>query len=194
MCLGTVENCRPLTVPRLKPWRAGCFCRSGLLTADQDIGSPAQAGSASYSNGSYTIVAGGSGVGGNSDQFNFAYETYSGNVTLVTQVNSLPNTGTPAQAGLMIRNDTTAVSALAAVFVTPTSGIEFVTRTADGGTAGQTTVGGLQLPEYLELTLSGSTVTAYYSSNGISWTQIGTSPPITLRRQPPGRIGGRLRQ
>jgi hypothetical protein len=156
----------------------------GLLTADQDIGSPAQAGSAVYSNGSYTIVTGGTGVGGNSDQFNFAYETYSGNVTLVTQVSSLPNTGTPAQAGLMIRADTTVGSALAALFVTPTSGIEFVTRTADGGTAGQTTVAGLQPPEYLELTLSGSTVTAYFSRTGISWSQIGTSQPISFGASP----------
>jgi hypothetical protein len=157
----------------------------GLLTTDQDIGSPTPPGSASYSNGAYSIIAGGLGIGGNSDQFNFSYEAYSGNVTLVTQVNSLsPNSSASAQAGLMIRNDTSNVSALAAVLVTPSSGIEFVTRTADGGTASQTTVAGISPPRYLELTLSGSIATAYYSSNGTTWTQIGSSPTLTLGATP----------
>jgi hypothetical protein len=156
----------------------------GLLTTDQDIGSPSRAGSASSSNGSYTVIAGGTGIGGLSDQFNFAYEAYSGNATLVTQVSSLTNTSASAQAGLMIRNDTSAVSAFVGAFVTPTSGIELVTRTADGGTAGQTTLAGTLAPEYLELSLAGSTVTAYYSSDGVTWSQLGSSQTITLGSSP----------
>ena len=166
----------------------------GLLTTDQDIG-----------------CAGPGRVGGlfqwlihhcrrwhrrrwNSDQFNFAYETYFGNVMLVTQVSSLPNMGTPAQAGLMIRNDVSVGSALVGVFVTPASGIELITRTTDGGAASQTTIGSIPPPEYLELTLSGSTVTAYYSSNGTTWTQLGSSQHDYPWRQRPFRIGGRFRQ
>ena len=152
----------------------------GVLTADQDIGSPAASGSANYSNGTYTLVAGGAGIGGASDQFNFADESYVGNATFIVNVASLVNTSAGAQAGLMIRNDTTAASAFAGIFVTPSNGVEFIVRTADGGTAGQSTFVGVSPPQYLELTLSGSTVSASYSSNGSTWNSIGSSSPISL--------------
>jgi hypothetical protein len=158
----------------------------GLLGLDQDIGSPAQPGSSAYAGGVYTVVGagvapgGGAAIGGNSDQFNFAYENFSGNGTIVANVNSLINTNAAAEAGIMFRNDTTASSALAGIFVTAANGVTFVARAADLGTASQSTTVGVHAPEYLELTLSGSTVTGYYSSNGVTWTQLGASQPITL--------------
>ena len=36
---------------------------AGIFASDQDIGAPSQAGSASYSNGTYTVVGGGSDIG-----------------------------------------------------------------------------------------------------------------------------------
>ncbi|HEX4055795.1 MAG TPA: glucoamylase family protein [Tepidisphaeraceae bacterium] len=153
---------------------------AGLLASDQDIGSPAQAGSSAYSNGVYTVVGGGSGVGGNSDQFNFAYETFAGNGTLIANVNSLSDTNSAAEAGIMFRNDSSASSAFAGIFVTATNGVTFVARASDGSTASQSTTVGIHASEYLELTLSGSTVTGYYSSNGTAWTQFGSIQTVTL--------------
>jgi len=153
---------------------------SGLLGSDEDIGSPAQAGSSTYSNGAYTVVGGGAGVGGNSDQFNFAYETFAGNGTVVATVNSLTNTNASAEAGIMFRNDSSASSALAGIFVTATNGVTFVSRASDGGPASQSTTVGIHAPEYLELTLSGSTVTGYYSSNGATWSELGSIQTVTL--------------
>ncbi len=153
---------------------------AGLLGSDQDIGSPAQAGSSTYSNGVYTVVGGGAGVGGNSDQFNFAYETFAGNGTAVADVNSLTNTNALAEAGIMFRNDSSASSALAGIFVTATNGVTFVSRSSDGTTGSQTSTVGIHAPEFLELTLSGSTVTGYYSSTGATWTKLGSVQGVTL--------------
>ena len=81
-----------------------------LLSAalvDQDIGAPPIAGSASYDSPSdtYTVTGSGAGIGGNSDQFNFDGTTMSGNGTIAAFVNSLSNTSSAPQAGVMIRND-----------------------------------------------------------------------------------------
>jgi hypothetical protein len=157
---------------------------AGVLAADSDIGAPAQPGSANFSGGVYSITAGGTGIGGNSDQFNFAYNSVSGNAIIVADVTSLTNSSSAAQAGLMIRNDLSNVSAFVGLFLTPGDNLELATRTSDGGTAGQATTGGIGAPRYLELSLSGSTVSAFYSSNGTSWTSAGASQTITLTGTP----------
>ncbi|HWB55204.1 MAG TPA: LEPR-XLL domain-containing protein, partial [Tepidisphaeraceae bacterium] len=68
---------------KFRPSRGACadqleqrmLLSAGLLTTDQDIGSPALAGSSTYDmpSDTYTVSAGGSGIGGTADQFNFDY-------------------------------------------------------------------------------------------------------------------------
>jgi len=153
---------------------------AGLFNSDQDIGAPPPPpGSSVYSNGTYTDVSNGSGIGGTFDQFNFAYETYSGNVTIIADLNSLTNTSGADQAGIMIRNDTTQSSAFGGIFVTPTNGVSFISRATSGANTTQSTNTGIHAPEYLELTLSGSTITGSYSTNGATWTQL-SSGTVTL--------------
>ena len=153
----------------------------GIFSSDLDIGSPALAGSANYSSGTYTVNGGGADIGGNSDQLNFANGAFVGDGSIVARVNSLTNTDTAAKAGIMFRHDTSATSAFAGIFLTPSSGITFVIRTADGGTAGSNTTFGPHIPEYVKLTRGGSSVSAYYSADGITWSQLGSSQTITLR-------------
>ena len=71
----------------------------GLFSADQDIGSPAQAGSAIYADGGYSVVGGGNGAGGSSDQFHFTYESFAGDGLVVAKVNSLANTSSARRPG-----------------------------------------------------------------------------------------------
>ncbi len=73
---------------------------SGWL--DADVGSVGPAGSASYSNGVFTVNgAGSSFYNAAADSFNFAYQTLSGDGTIVARVAST-STG-DVQAGVMIR-------------------------------------------------------------------------------------------
>jgi hypothetical protein len=153
---------------------------------DQDIGGPAPAGSADYDSPSdtTTINAGGSDIYGTADQFNFASTTMTGNGSILAYVNSITDTNAWAKAGVMLRNDTTAGSAYAGVFASAANGIVFEYRASDGATTNQeisSPAGGPVLPPVgLELTRSGNTFTAYYSTNGTSWIQVGPSQTVTM--------------
>src|SRR6202022_15202 len=64
-----------------------------------DIGSPAQAGSAAYASGTFTVKGGGADIWGTSDQFRFVYQQMTGNGEIVARVASLTNTDPWAKAG-----------------------------------------------------------------------------------------------
>lgn len=149
---------------------------------DQDIGSPPIAGSASYDTPSdtYTVTGSGSDIGGTADQFNFDNTSMAGNGTVAAYVNSMGNTSLSAKAGVMIRNDATASSSFAAVLVTPGSGIIFEWRTSAGAASSQQAIGLVTLPLGMEIKRAGNSFTAFYTTNGTSWVQIGIAETITI--------------
>jgi len=156
---------------------------------DQDINAPGNPGfstsSTTLSNGTtvnqWTVEGGGAGIGGTSDQFNFAYlSNVSSDFGLRAQVTGLSNpNGTTPQAGIMIRGGTDASDAFAAIVQTPTQ-IVFQWRTSAGGTMSSTAVSVPLGSNYLELDRNGNNFTAYYSTNGTTWTQVGTTEAITM--------------
>ena len=96
---------------------------------------------------------------------------------VLTQSNSSSN----AKAGVMIRQDSTAGAAYYAAFVTPGNGIFVQYRKAAG--AGAQTLSKLSgtVPIYLAVARTGSTYTAYTSSDGLTWTVVaGSSVTINL--------------
>ncbi|MBY0526219.1 MAG: SBBP repeat-containing protein [Gemmataceae bacterium] len=149
-----------------------------VLTA-VDIGSPSPAGSASVSSGTYTVVGGGADIYGWSDQFTFAAQTWSGDGVLIARITSLTNTNGSAKAAVMFRDSTAAGASYALVDVTPGAGVEFLRRQSNtGGGSSATTVTGITAPVWVKLTRVGNLFTAYYSSNGTSWTLIGSDTVI----------------
>ncbi|OWK38305.1 LamG-like jellyroll fold domain-containing protein [Fimbriiglobus ruber] len=146
---------------------------------DADIGSPSPAGSGSYANGTYTVAGGGSDIWNASDQFNFDYQTLTGNGSIVARVASQGNTSTWAKAGVMVRNDLTAGSANALMAISPGNGATFQYRDTAGGSSSNADATGPVAPEWVMLIRSGSTVTGYYSADGATWTQEGTTT-VTL--------------
>jgi regulation of enolase protein 1 (concanavalin A-like superfamily) len=141
---------------------------------DQDIGPTGVAGSASASNGVFTVSGAGT-IWGNSDSFNFVNQSINGDVTVVARLVSMQNTNTFAKAGIMIRESSAANAAHVILDVRPTGDLEFMTRPSAGaattflGTAFQ------PAPAWLRLTRSGATVTAAVSANGSTWTTIGST-------------------
>jgi autotransporter-associated beta strand protein len=148
--------------------------------SDADIGTPDVAGSASYSGTTWTVAGGGSDIWNNADQFNFASESWTGNGTIIAQVNSLTNTDSWTKAGVMFRNDTTAGSAYADVVATEGQGVAFQWRTSAGGGCNYAQIGGINVPVWVELVRSGSNFSGYYSTNGTTWTQVGTTQTVTM--------------
>jgi len=147
---------------------------------DMDIGSPGQAGSASYSDGLWTVKGGGAYIYNHDDQFNYASEPSSTNTTIVAEVLSVsdadPVSG-KSRGGVMIRESTAANSANAMVGIctASTNGIEFTYRAADGdGTTTATNIYNISPPYWVGLVQSGSNFTGYVSSDGTNWDQLET--------------------
>jgi len=127
--------------------------------------------------GTYAVTAGGTDIGGTSDQCHFAYKEVSGASTVVAKVLSVSNTHTDAKAGVMIRDSLDADSAGAMVYITPGGAIALGYRDSAG--ASSTTVGqvsGITAPQWLKIERAlGGIIRGYYSADGTTWTQIGTS-------------------
>jgi regulation of enolase protein 1 (concanavalin A-like superfamily) len=156
---------------------------SGLPSpwVDQDVGNPTPAGSASYSNGVFTLNGGGNDIWGTLDQFNYTDQTLSGNGTITARVTSQTNTSAWAKAGVMIKQSTTAGSNYALLGVTPGNGISFQYNFNNAVAGGSYTFPGA----WVRLTRAGSTITAYTSADGSVWMQVGTATvaltdPITV--------------
>ena len=80
----------------------------------------------------------------------------------------------------MFRDSSAANGAFAAMFVTPSSGVIFEWRSTDGGSASSTTVASVAAPVWLRLNQTDGQFSGYYSTNGTTWTQVGTSQNVTV--------------
>jgi regulation of enolase protein 1 (concanavalin A-like superfamily) len=145
-----------------------------------DIGSPSPAGTYTESSGAVTMTAGGADIWGTSDQFQFAYVPITGNATLTARVVSLANTNINAKAGVMIRNTLDANSANVATLVTAANGINLAYRSSAGGSSSETKITGLAAPYWVRIVRSDSSFSSYRSSDGTTWTQIGTTRTISM--------------
>jgi regulation of enolase protein 1 (concanavalin A-like superfamily) len=148
--------------------------------SNQDVGTVSASGSASESSGTFTINGAGSDIWGSSDEFHYVYQSLSGDGSMVAQVQSVENTNSWAKAGVMIRETLDADSRHAMMIVTPGQGTSFQYRSSTGGTSNDSTPGdGITAPHWVKIERSGDTLTGYKSSDGSSWTQVG-STTITM--------------
>jgi fibronectin type 3 domain-containing protein len=166
----------------------GVNISSPLSDADIGIAAPSPAGSASFANGTYTVAGSGGDIWNNSDQFNFDSTAFSGNATLVTQVDSQTVTDPWAKAGLMFRDSSAAGGANFAILATPGNGITLQWRTTDGAISSNVNVlaGSTVVPSWLEIIRNGNVFTASYSTQtttnpaAVTWTAIGSPQTITM--------------
>src|SRR3989475_548621 len=144
---------------------------------DQDLGQVGIAGSASFTNGTFTVKGAGSQVWGTADSFHFAYQVLSGDGTIVARVVSIsPTSATP---GVMIRDslNPNAMSAFGSYYA---SNAYLNYRSSTGGSTSQASAPAGSLPYWLKLSRSGSTVSAYTSADGVNWTPIGSPQTINM--------------
>jgi regulation of enolase protein 1 (concanavalin A-like superfamily) len=135
------------------------------------VGSPAVAGSASYANGVFTVNGSGADVWNTTDQFNYVSQPVSGGFTITARVAAQSNTDPWAKSGVIIKQSTTSGTAYALLAVTPGNGVTFQYGYNTGISGGTYTFPNA----WLRLTRSGSTITAYTSADGSTWTQVGST-------------------
>jgi regulation of enolase protein 1 (concanavalin A-like superfamily) len=146
---------------------------------NQDIGSVGVVGSASYASGAFTVRASGQQIWNAADGLHYAYQSLTGDGTIVARVNTLTGGASTQSAGVMIR-ETLDTNAKHAYVAFSQSQIYFTNRTMTGGSTAAQTLTGKTLPYWVKLTRSGSTFTAAASADGVTWVQVGTPRTINM--------------
>ncbi len=125
--------------------------------------------------GTYKMTASGKDIWDKSDEFHFAFKELTGTGSIIAKVEGVGNTNVWAKAGVMFRNTLEPDSKHAMVVVTPAQGVSFQRRTVTGSGSADTTQTDITAPQWvkIERDISGN-FTGSYSSDGISWTQIGS--------------------
>jgi hypothetical protein len=153
--------------------------------SNADLGQVNLDGSASYSNGLYTISGSGRGIpdyqatGFDSYQFVYLYVPSTTNGYIQARVASVQNTVANAKAGVMIRENLYSDSRFAMADVKSTAGIEFVRRTSTGAATNSSGASGTP-PRWVRLARTNNTFYAYSSANGSTWTQVGPAAAISM--------------
>jgi hypothetical protein len=130
------------------------------------VGSPGQAGSTTFDGTTWTVSGGGSGIWSNPDQFRYAYQSVSGDATIIARVTSVQDTNDWAKAGVMFRDGTGSGAPYVAVFENPNDQVEMQWRDTAGADSSWNgaQVGDTVNVKWLKLVRSGDTFSAYYAS------------------------------
>ena len=143
--------------------------------ASLDIGAVGAAGSAVHNSGVFTVAGSGDNIFNTVDEFRYAYISASGDCSITARVTGVTASNTWAKAGVMIRESLNANSRHALAAITPGSTSQFIRRTSTGGSSATTDASGVASPYWLRVTRVGSTFTAYRSTNGSTWTTMGSA-------------------
>ena len=105
------------TTPLAAPWSGG------------DVGSPGLAGASGVApDGSILVTGGGPGIGAGTDAFQFAWQSLTGNGSIVARVASQSNGGPSAAGGIMIRESLAGDARFVTLLLSPGSGTLFQYR------------------------------------------------------------------
>ncbi|MBL7502432.1 PQQ-dependent sugar dehydrogenase [Frankia sp. CNm7] len=153
-----VQNSGLTALP--SPWTGG------------DVGSPGLTGSATHSNGVFTINGAGNDIWQDADQFHYVSQPLNGDGEIIARVTSQEaQTSEWAKSGVMIKQAAVGGSPYALLAITPVHNAVFQHQFVNGTDAGV-----YSLPHaWLRLTRVGNVITAYKSTNGTAWTQVGTA-------------------
>jgi hypothetical protein len=165
----SVEATLEITVSGLPlPWTAS------------DIGTGMLVGSTTFSSGTFT-QSGSGAIGSKSDRFRFTYQTLTGDGEIIARIGSLQNTGNSSRVGVMIRDTLAPNSKQIFMGMTGSNAYRWVRRTTTGGNTSSSNSGTGTVPDtWVRLVRSGNTITAYKSTNGTSWTTVGSTTNTTF--------------
>ena len=150
--------------------------------AKNDVGAVGSAGSASYDNGAFRLIAGGTDLTGTADAFHFVHLPLTGDGTIVANVAALlkPVGASRTLAGVTFRNNLTASSAHATMTITSEGEAQFRRRVLPSSTTASNGTATTFTPQWLKIVRSGNVFTAYLSANGTSWTQVHTPQTVSM--------------
>lgn len=136
-----------------------------------EIGSVASGSNSAYkSDTSGFMIEGVGNISSTADNFYYVYKNFSGDGEFYYRLDSIAGDNTDAVAGIMLREDLTTNCPFALLQMTEGQEIAFRRRYYQYGVAMSTSYTAASTPKWLKLTRSGTSVTAYTSDDGNSWT------------------------
>ncbi len=122
----------------------------------------------------YTMTGSGADIWGTSDEFHFAFKELTSPGSIIARIENVEQTHNWAKAGVMLRDTLDTDSIHAMMIVSATQGVSFQRRRSAAGVSFATDIAGIMAPQWvkIERNVSGA-VTASYSADGTSWTQVG---------------------
>ncbi len=150
-----------------------------------DIGLPGRGGSLSQGTGTFTLTSNGDHSNGTDDDAHFfVYREHGGDGEFVARVDSLVNNRTPARAdtaaGLVVRESLASNARVASLSLRNDDKVQFQTRTSVGGALTTVASPAAVTPSWLKLARAGNSYSAWISTNGVSYTQVGTTQTVSM--------------
>ncbi len=148
-----------------------------------DVGSPASAGVDAYDGQTFSVTGAGQQIGGTADQFHYVYRPVSGDAEVIARVDSVSAGDPLARAGIMLRATLQPGSQNAFVGTTAGKAVVFSRRPSAGGLTIEARPSNLAAPGWVRLARRGNELAAFWSTDGVAWTSIGTqtiSMPSTI--------------
>jgi fibronectin type 3 domain-containing protein len=145
---------------------------------DADVGNVNLSGAAGYSSGVFSCRGAGADIAQGADAFHYACQPFNGDGTIIARVATLQSPQSleaSAKAGVMIRETLAANAIHVSTVLTGSNGVHRLYRVLTGGGTTDSAGPAASAPYWLKLTRSGSTFTAYVSSDGTSFSQIGST-------------------
>jgi hypothetical protein len=137
-----------------------------------DVGAVGLAGSQSLSGPTWSIQGGGADISSTQDAFHYVWQSLPGDGSVSADVTTQQATNSYAKAGVMVRASSDPAAPYYAALITPQYGIRVQYRSIQGGGSGTVATSPGAVPAYLKVVRSGTTMTAYTSADGITWTAI----------------------
>jgi regulation of enolase protein 1 (concanavalin A-like superfamily) len=123
-------------------------------------------------NSALTIETSGSRISSSSDRATFLYQPFTGDFVATVKINWGPDTDDYAKMGLMVRANLNANSPFVSVLKTRDHGLQFRRRASAGAsTSDFRTLISSGLPVWVRLVRNGDGISAFYSSDGSSWSE-----------------------
>jgi regulation of enolase protein 1 (concanavalin A-like superfamily) len=147
------------------------------LTGTQTI--QGEDGAIDYTDGVYTVQAGGADIWGTADAFRFTYKEMSGDFAIALKAESIEQTNDWAKIGPMVRQSNTPGSQYLFMLARALDGNKyFQERMSEDGSAsgnGGSVEDAAGFPIWLKITRSGDDFTGAISDDGSAWTDVGTT-------------------
>jgi regulation of enolase protein 1 (concanavalin A-like superfamily) len=143
-----------------------------------DIGSVGAAAVNDYTANSVLMRAGGTDINGTADGFQFLHHRLAGDGRLTVRIPSMLAVSSFTKGGVMVRESLDANSRHASMMIASGAGALFRTRAQQGGASTGSAVIS-PAPQWLRVERFGPRVNGYLSSDGVTWSQLGSATLTT---------------